>query len=299
MRGSIMPAHDPFPVPNRPTVAEDWPASWRESYDYDRLEVWAEREAPDPASHGYVGRYASRRRRTIDCVLAACPPPARVLELAAAQGNYSITLAGLGYDVTWNDLRAELADYVRLKLPDTSRLEFAAGNIFELADVHVGRYDVVVALEVIEHVAHPDDFVRKLATLVRPGGAIVLSTPNGGYVLNNLPRFSDCPDPSVFESVQFKPNSDGHIFLIHEDEMRAFAGSAGLTVERLDLVTNPLTAGHLKLRYLLRMAPAALVQGVERLSAALPRAAQRRLAVHMVAVLRKADAAMPAASGDA
>lgn len=282
-----MIANDTFPLPRRPNLASNWPLSWRESYHYDRLEVWDDRKRPNSHCIGYVWSYASRRRQTIEAVLKAMPPPAHVLDLASAQGNFAITLAALGYKVTWNDLRAELADYVRMKSLEGTDLEFVAGNVFELGDVHLGRYDVVLATEIIEHVAHPDKFIAKLATLLRPGGVLVLSTPNGGYFLNRLPRFSDCPDPSVFESMQFKPNSDGHIFLIHEDELRCFANSAGLEILHLDLITNPLTAGHFKLRYLLRLLPNGVVGYVESSFRAMPASFRRRLSVHMVIVLCK------------
>jgi 2-polyprenyl-3-methyl-5-hydroxy-6-metoxy-1,4-benzoquinol methylase len=290
MMGLEMRLQDSFPVPVRPVEIADWPQTWRESYHYDRLEVWKAASDIDRQTIGYVCGYASRRRQTIEAVLEACPPPSRVLDLAAAQGNFSIALAGLGYQVTWNDLRAELVDYVRLKLPPGINVEFVAGNVFELTDAHTAKYDVVVATEVIEHVAHPDDFVMKLSSLIRPGGVIVLSTPNGGYFLNNLPRFSDCPDPSVFERIQFKPTSDGHIFLLYEDEIRSFAASAGLEVKRFDYITSPLTAGHIKLRYLLDLLPNSTVRTLERFARRLPRSLRSRVLVHMVTVLEKSAA---------
>ncbi len=195
---------DSFPFPIQPSFDADWPQSWRESYHYDCLEVWNKATEIDSRSIGYVSGYTSRRQQTIKAVLDSCSVPGRVLDLAAAQGNFTIALASLGYQVTWNDLRAELAEYVRLKTPPGVQIDYLAGNIFELGDTHIGSFDAVVALEVIEHVAHPDDFVMKLASLVKPGGSIILSTPNGGYLLNKLPRFSDCPDPTIFESQQFK-----------------------------------------------------------------------------------------------
>ena len=280
---------DAFPVPRRPIQQDDWMPSWRDSYHYDRLEVWDERYQPAISSIGYVNSYASRRRHTIEAVLAASPAPARVLDLASAQGNFSIALAGLGYKVTWNDLRAELVDYVRMKLPVGADIEFVTGNVFDLGDAYLGQFDVVLATEVIEHVAHPDEFVAKLSSLLRPGGAIVLSTPNGGYFLNRLPRFSECADPSVYEDMQFKPNSDGHIFLLHEDEMRSFAASAGLRMENIKLITNSLTAGHLKSRYLLGVLPQLVVRGLESFTSAMPAAVRRRLSTHLVCTLRKPE----------
>lgn len=273
---------DPYPVPVRPADNPAWPQSVRESNVYDRVEVWG-----DTANLGYTGAYQSRRQATIAALTANVAPPARVLDLAAAQGNFSIALAGLGYRVTWNDLRAELIDYVRAKLPAGVEMEFVAGNIFELGAAHLAAYDVVLATEIIEHVAHPDEFLRKLSGLVRPGGLVVISTPNGGYMLNTLPRFSDCPDPSVFESVQFKPNSDGHIFLLYEDEVRRLSAAAGLQVRQLDLITNPLTSGHLKLRYLHKILPRQAIAAAEGLTRRLPPSLRNRLSVCTVAVLER------------
>jgi 2-polyprenyl-3-methyl-5-hydroxy-6-metoxy-1,4-benzoquinol methylase len=41
-----------------------------------------------------------------------------------------------------------------------------------------GSADVVAAIEVIEHLENPRDFMRKLARMVRPGGWIIVTTPN-------------------------------------------------------------------------------------------------------------------------
>jgi len=141
----------------------------------------------------------------------------------------------------------------------------------------------VLITEVIEHVAHPDEFLRNTARTVRPGGYIVMTTPNGGYFRNTLPRFSDCQDPSVYEAQQFKPNSDGHIFLLHGDEVERLATEAGLRLDRLEFLINSLTYGHLGTEPLLRLLPASVVSAVEWATARLPDALQRRLLVQMAA----------------
>ncbi|MGK6354426.1 bifunctional 2-polyprenyl-6-hydroxyphenol methylase/3-demethylubiquinol 3-O-methyltransferase UbiG [Sphingomonas sp. DT-207] len=54
-------------------------------------------------------------------------------------------------------------------------IEYIAGGIENLA----GRqFDLVVSMEVIEHVANPPSFVAGLAGALAPGGLMILSTPN-------------------------------------------------------------------------------------------------------------------------
>ena len=259
----------------------DWPQSWKESSFYDQSEIYGE-----ITNYGYAYAYRNRRDKTLELLTEGLTPGSRILDIAAAQGNFSLALAELGFDVTWNDLRAGLADYVRLKY-ERGKIEYAPGNVFELNFPQL--FDAVLITEVIEHVAHPDDFLAKIATLVRPGGYIVMTTPNGGYFKNRLPKFSECADPTVFEAVQFKPNSDGHIFLLHTDEIEPLARRAGLSVDKLVLFTNPLTTGHAKTESLLRIMPPALVRRAEKASDALPVALQEKILFEIGVRFRKSS----------
>ena len=258
----------------------NWPQSWRESYEYDGLEVYGA-----SGCIGYSYAYQKRRDETLRLMQRAAAPPARVLDVAAAQGNFSLALAEMGYEVTWNDLRADLADYVRLK-HEHGALHFAPGNVF---DLRCEPFDVVLITEVIEHVAHPDQFLAQIARLVKPGGHVVMTTPNGGYFLNTLPKFSECKDASSFEAVQFKPNSDGHIFLLHEEEIAPLAHQAGLKVETVKIFTNPLTNGHIKTEPILRHLPGSIVNAVELWTEALPKPAMRRLHTAMAVLLARVN----------
>src|SRR5438045_5577543 len=150
----------------------DRPQSWKESYFYDQSEIYGE-----ISHHGYAYAYENRRRKTLQLLTEVLSPGARILDIAAAQGNFSLALAELGFDVTWNDLRPELADYVRLKY-ECGQLRFAPGNAFELH--FPSLFDAVLITEIIEHVAHPDDFLANAAALGRPGGYIAMTPRNCG-----------------------------------------------------------------------------------------------------------------------
>jgi 2-polyprenyl-6-hydroxyphenyl methylase/3-demethylubiquinone-9 3-methyltransferase len=266
----------------------DWPPSWQSAHVYDRMELWGD-TATDP---GYASSYRVRRRIALDLVAQVAPAGGRVLDVAAAQGNFSLELAERGYDVTWNDIREELAGYVARK-HEHGRISYLGGNVLDVEPT--ADYDVVLATEVIEHVAHPDRFLAHLGRFLRPGGHVVLTTPNGAFVRNELPRFSDHPDPSAFESVQFRPNADGHIWLLHPDELPPLAAAAGLTLRELRLFETPLTAGWLKTAPLLRVLPTRTVDVLERTGGLVPRPLRERLMTHIAVLLRLEESVTPAA----
>ena len=52
----------------------------------------------------------------------------------------------------------------------------------DIDSVH-GRFDVVLACDVIEHVERPDLFLEKVAEVLKPGGLLCVSTPDVGSLL--------------------------------------------------------------------------------------------------------------------
>lgn len=241
----------------------DWPTSWRQSYDYDCKELLT----PPDRFLGYRYAYDERRQAVQDYLASAVPPPARILDVAAAQGNTTLALAELGYSVVWNDIRAELEGYVRLKW-EKGDVEYRPGNVLDMAPEP--EFDAVLAMEVIEHVAHPDVFMAHMARFLKPEGCLVLTTPNGAYFRYDMPKFSECEDPSAYEGIQFGPDGGDHIFLLHADEIADLAARASLEVVDLKYTANPLTHGHIKLWKLLPALPEEGVKRLDRLTRRFP-----------------------------
>ena len=97
-----------------------------------------------------------------------------------------------------------------------------------------------------------------------------MTTPNGHYFLNQLPRFSDFKDASVFEQRQFGPTAEDHIFALYLDEIYHFGKDAGLEVIDLKLYNNILTSGHMKLGNILKYLPHYFVKILEKITTRLP-----------------------------
>lgn len=99
-------------------------------------------------------------------------PGARVLELGAGGGAMSQRLADAGYRVAASDL------FVGNFTP-AHTIEFHVADLnAEFSAVIEDGWEAIVALELIEHLENPRHFLRECARLLRPGGVIVLSTPN-------------------------------------------------------------------------------------------------------------------------
>jgi SAM-dependent methyltransferase len=91
--------------------------------------------------------------------------------------------------VTGTDLADEVLARAQSRTPEVS---FVPGDFMKL-DFGLRRFDVVVTLEVLSHVADQRAFVSKLASLLRPGGHLMLATQNR-LVLKHL-NFIPPPAP--------------------------------------------------------------------------------------------------------
>ena len=154
----------------------------------------------------------------------------RLLGEAGAAGT--LIDVGCGTGDLWRRLRGRFSrvigvDAVRYDgLPQD--VTFTAADLDEALPLADGLADATVAVEVIEHLENPRAFVRELARITRPGGWVVITTPNQLSALSLLTllvkgRFS------AFQERDYP----AHRTALLEIDLRRIAAECGLEEVRI------------------------------------------------------------------
>lgn len=101
------------------------------------------------------------------------------LDVGCGGGLVTLPLARMGATTTGIDAGQDAIGAARIQASatDTPNVTFEQAAAEDIAKT--GRvFDLVVALEILEHVREPRAFLETLGTLVRPGGLLVVSTIN-------------------------------------------------------------------------------------------------------------------------
>ena len=101
-----------------------------------------------------------------------------LLDVGCGAGLFAEPLARLGANVVGVDPAPAAIEAARHHAEETgAKLAYRMGTVEELAE-EPRLFDVVSAMEVIEHAADPKRFVATAASLVKPGGLLLVSTLN-------------------------------------------------------------------------------------------------------------------------
>jgi 2-polyprenyl-6-hydroxyphenyl methylase/3-demethylubiquinone-9 3-methyltransferase len=124
----------------------------------------------------------------------------RVLDIGCGGGILCEPLARMGASVVGADPSPENIAIAQAHAKEHElAIDYRATTAEALADAGE-RFDVVLAMEVVEHVADRDLFIRRCAEMVKPGGLMIASTINrtlksyvfaivaAEYILAWLPR---------------------------------------------------------------------------------------------------------------
>ena len=125
------------------------------------------------AAQSSLGSSSDALYERVASVLQQLRPSGTILDFGAGVGNFTRLL------LTRFDFATVLAVDI-LPVPDDlgSRVEWCQADLNEEMPVRAALVDYIVAVEIIEHLENPRFIAREWFRVIRPGGTVLLSTPN-------------------------------------------------------------------------------------------------------------------------
>lgn len=145
-------------------------------------------------------------------------PPARTLELGSAHGGFVALLTRAGFDASGLELSPSIAEIAR----SVYGVEMLVGPI-EDQQIAAHSLDILVLMDVLEHLPDPVTTIRECAKRLKRGGLLLIQTPQ-------------FPDGQSFQALRDADNRfldmlkpDEHLYLYSERSVRLLFEPVGFT----------------------------------------------------------------------
>jgi SAM-dependent methyltransferase len=94
-----------------------------------------------------------------------------------------------------------------------------------------GSFDAVIALQVLEHLVCADRFVGRSRELLRPGGKLILTTPN-------RETFSPSGEPNPFHVYEYRAEELEGLLRVHFEDVQVLGVRRGVRLRLLDVLSG-------------------------------------------------------------
>jgi 2-polyprenyl-3-methyl-5-hydroxy-6-metoxy-1,4-benzoquinol methylase len=155
----------------------------------------------------------------------------KALDIGSGGGDFARIVARMGNHVTTCDFAVPALDP---SLDSAEKLPFVRLDLGQPLPFRESSFDLLTALEVIEHIADPYRFINELRRVLKPGGTLLLSLPNKLQVRSRVRfLFSGLYKGLKLPLEPYKPAPRQHVMVLSYIELRYFLERAGFKIERL------------------------------------------------------------------
>jgi len=175
---------------------------------------------PDARSARRHASVSRRRLQTLLAVLGRKGAGARLLDVGCSSGAFLMAARALGLECEGVEISPEAADAAR-------RAGFRVHTgLLEEAAYPDAAFDAIALIELLEHLREPRGLLDECRRILRPGGVLLATTPNGAsWTARAMGARWD-----VFSLT----GMGGHVSFFNPGSLRLLAGRAGLEVARLE-----------------------------------------------------------------
>jgi 2-polyprenyl-3-methyl-5-hydroxy-6-metoxy-1,4-benzoquinol methylase len=149
-------------------------------------------------------------------------PGGLLLDVGCGNGRFLAAMRTLGWQVQGVEFSADGVRVCRKQDLPVHHGDLASAAFAD------GRFDVITVRHVIEHIPDPLPFVAELARVLKPGGLLVIETPNG-----------DALGQSWFTMNWYANDVPRHLVMYAPGNLDLLARREGLLRSRLRLETTP------------------------------------------------------------
>ncbi len=191
------------------------------------------------AKHYWAIHYWNRLETILRGVSEMVPAGGSILDIGCAQATASILLAERGFKVTAVEANSESIEYAKSRV-EFGEISFICANATTNLSLEA-PFDAILLGEVLEHVPRPGALVQRCRDMLRRGGIVVITTPNGLSPHNWLmPRYN----PGTMEVPERANLPSGlggretHLFCFRPSQLRDLVRSRDLVIERHELLNS-------------------------------------------------------------
>lgn len=164
-------------------------AFYRQSENYS---YWAQHIYPASAAARQASVIVPRMERVLELCHTYGVGGGALLEVGAGYGSFCEEMSRRGH---WQRVLGIEPTPQLAALCRAQGVEIEERTVEAFAADTAQRFEVIVAFEVIEHLFEPDAVIASLARLLKPGGLLILTCPNGlGFDVQQLGSYSSCVD---------------------------------------------------------------------------------------------------------
>ena len=149
-------------------------------------------------------------------------PEGRTLDIGTGNGENLLRLKSIGWQCQGVEFNAKAVEICRKNGLDVFHGDLAS------AAYESNSFDFVTAHHLLEHVPDPHSLLAEIARITKPGGRVLIRTPNS----SSLGR-------SLFGEYWFANDIPRHIMLYNRDNLNRLATGHGLLMESVNIPAKP------------------------------------------------------------